>query len=185
MVTVSSAWIDLCSPDPLIADVSRQVLALEIAYAAFCGVSFVVIPGPRLHHGDLHSDGVMHYARAVQDALSAAPYMQIHIWLRMVDSPDMEKSEMGDLAPFARPEFLDQSLQGGSAKVDLFGTWDAWNAVRTMCKYNSRLCIGKNQTAPSRIMLPSICLGHKCRRHQSRLSTISPFRLVTFRESAC
>src|SRR5438034_11778787 len=44
LVAVSSSWIDLCSPDPLIADVSRQVLMLEIAYAAFCGVSFAIIP---------------------------------------------------------------------------------------------------------------------------------------------
>ena len=146
MVAVASSWIDLCSPDPLIADVSRQVLALEIAYAAFCGVSFVVIPGPRLHHGNLYSEGVMYYARAIQDVMDAGPYMQIHIWMRMVDNPEKEATEMGDLAPFARPEFLGQPLQAESAKVDLFGTWDAWNAIRTMCKYHSRLFVGKNNT---------------------------------------
>ncbi|KAL1955166.1 hypothetical protein VTO42DRAFT_8981 [Malbranchea cinnamomea] len=141
MVAVTSSWIDLCSPDPLIADVSRQVLALEIAYAAFCGVSFVIIQGPRLHHGSLHGEGVMYYARAIEEVMDIAPYMQIHIWLPMVDNPDLETTEMGDLAPFARPEYLGQSLQAESSKVDLFGTWDAWNVIRTVCKYHSRLFI--------------------------------------------
>ena len=98
LVAVTSSWIDLCSQDPLIADISRQILTLEIAYAAFCGVSFVIIPGPRLQHGSLHAEGLMYYARAIQDILSVGPYIQIHIWLQMVDNPDVVADEMGDLA---------------------------------------------------------------------------------------
>lgn len=162
MIAVTSSWIDLCSPDPLIADVSRQVMALEIGYAAFCGVSFVVIPGPRLHHGNLTGEGVMYYARAIQDAIDAAPYMQIHIWMRMVDNPEKEATEMGDLAPFARPEYLGQPLQAEHAKIDLFGTWDAWNAIRTVCKYHSRLFVGKNNTLP---LLSSTLQGAICEFH--------------------
>src|SRR5690349_5070711 len=47
IIAYSSPWIDLCSPDPLIANISRQVLNIEIAYASFCGVGHIIIPGPR------------------------------------------------------------------------------------------------------------------------------------------
>lgn len=143
MVGMTSSWIDICSPDPLIADISRQILMLEVAYAAFCGISYLVIPGPRLHHGALHGDGVMYYARAIQEALEIGPYIQIHIWLRMVDHPTLETHEMGDLAPFAREEYL--SSREVSPSADQFGTWDAWDVIRTICKYHIRLMIGKNE----------------------------------------
>ncbi|EGC47402.1 shk1 kinase-binding protein [Histoplasma capsulatum var. duboisii H88] len=129
LVGVTSPWIDLCSPDPLIADISRQVLNLEIAYAAFCGVSFVIIPGPRLHHGNVHGEGLMYYARAVQDILNIGLYIQVHIWFGMVDIPDLETNNVGDLAPFARADYL---IVGNYSptKVDLFGTWEAWDVIR-------------------------------------------------------
>ncbi|KAK2766918.1 methyltransferase protein [Arachnomyces sp. PD_36] len=141
LMAVCSPWIDLCSPDPLIADVSRQILTLEIAYAAFCGVSYVVVPGPRLHYGNLQSEGLMYYARAIQEIINVGPYIQIHIWLRMTDQPEMETEDMGDLAPFAREEFVRELEYEQYPKVDLFGTWDAWDAIRKMCKYHSRLFV--------------------------------------------
>lgn len=144
LVGVTSPWIDLCSPDPLIADISRQVLNLEIAYTAFCGVSFVIIPGPRLHHGNVHGEGLMYYARAVQDILNIGLYIQVHIWFGMVDIPDLETNNVGDLAPFARADYL---IVGNYSptKVDLFGTWEAWDVIRKVCKYHSRLFVGKNK----------------------------------------
>jgi type II protein arginine methyltransferase len=143
MVGTTSSWIDLCSPDPLIADISRQILMLEVAYAAFCGIGYLIIPGPRLHHGALYGDGVMYYARSIQEALEIGPYIQIHIWLRMMDHPELETHEMGDLAPFAREEYM--SSQGISSNADQFGIWDAWDVIRTICKYHVRLMIGKNR----------------------------------------
>lgn len=144
LVGVTSSWIDLCSPDPLIADVSRQVLMLEVAYAAFCGIGYVLIPGPKLHHRSMHSDGLVYYARAINDAINVAPYLQFHIWLRTIDSPELEVDEMGDLAPFARLEFLEDWDDGYTPKADPFGTWDAWDTIRRTCKYHSRLFVGKN-----------------------------------------
>ncbi|KAL4821334.1 PRMT5 arginine-N-methyltransferase-domain-containing protein [Aspergillus spinulosporus] len=139
LIGVTSSWIDLCSPDPLIADLSRQVFMLEVAYAAFCGIGYLLIPGPKLHHKGMHSDGVMYYARAIQDALSLGPYIQFHIWLDMVDNQDLELDEMGDLAPLAREEFFDAEIE--QPRIDLFGTWDAWDAIRRTCKYHSRLFV--------------------------------------------
>lgn len=143
IVGVTSSWIDLCSPDPLIADLSRQVLMLEVAYAAFCGISYLVVPGPKLHHGGIHSEGVAYYARAIQDALSLGPYIQFHIWLHMVDNPELEVDTMGDLAPLAREEYLVPE-EGLSPKLDPFGTWDAWDLIRKTCKYHTRLFLGKD-----------------------------------------
>ncbi|KAF9886388.1 hypothetical protein FE257_011533 [Aspergillus nanangensis] len=141
LVGVTSSWIDLCSPDPLIADISRQVLMLEVAYAAFCGIGYILIPGPKLHHRSMHSEGIVYYARAVQDAINIGPYLQFHIWLRVVDNPELEVEEIGDLAPFARLEFLEDWDDDHSPKVDPFGTWDAWDTIRRTCKYHSRLFI--------------------------------------------
>jgi protein arginine N-methyltransferase 5 len=155
VVAVSSSWIDLCSPDPLIADISRQVLLLEVAYAAFCGASYIIIRGPRLHHDGLHAEGVPYFARAVQEAMSMAPYIHMHIWLQMIDNPDLELNEMGDLARFARAEYLSEWQVTGPSKMDLFGTWDAWNIIRTVCKYHSRLLVGKNYNR-SNPPLPSV-----------------------------
>ncbi|KAL2829927.1 PRMT5 arginine-N-methyltransferase-domain-containing protein [Aspergillus cavernicola] len=140
LMGVTSSWIDLCSPDPLIADISRQAFMLEVAYAAFCGIGYLLIPGPKLHHNGMHSEGLIYYARAIQDAISLGPYIQFHIWLNMTDSHDLELDEMGDLAPLAREEFFDR-FERQSPKVSLFGTWDAWDAIRRACKYHSRLFV--------------------------------------------
>lgn len=141
LVGVTSSWIDLCSPDPLIADLSRQVLMLEVAYAAFCGIGYLLIPGPKLHHGTLHSEGVIYYARAIQDALNLGPYIQFNIWQQMVDNPEVEVDTMGDLAPLARAEYLAPD-EGERLKVDPFGSWDAWDSIRKSCKYHTRLFVG-------------------------------------------
>ncbi|KAL2821650.1 PRMT5 arginine-N-methyltransferase-domain-containing protein [Aspergillus granulosus] len=140
LVGVTSSWIDMCSPDPLIADISRQVFMLEVAYAAFCGIGYLLIPGPKLHHNGMHSEGVIYYARAIQDAISLGPYIQFHVWMNMVDNLDLEVDEMGDLSPLAREEFF-EDFGSRSPKVNLFGTWDAWDAIRRTCKYHSRLFI--------------------------------------------
>ncbi|KAJ5152393.1 hypothetical protein N7492_010688 [Penicillium capsulatum] len=140
IVGVTSTWIDLCSPDPLIADLSRQVLMLEVAYAAFCGIGYLLIPGPKLHHGGIHSEGVVYYARAIQDAISLGPYIQFHVWLGMMDNPELEVDTMGDLAPLAREQYL-LPEDGTSPKLDLFGTWDAWDLIRKTCRYHARLFV--------------------------------------------
>ncbi|KAI5306487.1 DEAH-box ATP-dependent RNA helicase prp43 [Ascosphaera pollenicola] len=127
IIGVVSKWIDLCSPDPLIADVSRQVLDLEVAYAAFCGIPFLILPAPKLHHAGAHAEGVMYYARAVKEALENAPYMQLHVSLEMIDNPAWESTEMGDLSPFARAQY---TTTGNPSEIDLFGTWEVWDTIR-------------------------------------------------------
>ena len=143
LIAVTSPWIDLASPDPVIANLSRQVLHLEIAYAAFCGASTVMIRGPVLHHGNLKQTGITHYARAILESLNTGPYLQLQLLMPMVD--DIENStdeQMGYLGVFARAEYL--AGVNDSQNPDEFGSWDAWNTIRSVCRYNSRLTVGKN-----------------------------------------
>ena len=142
IIGVTSAWIDLSSPDPIIADVSRQVLKLELAYAAFCGITYVVIPGPRLRSQGAAEGGITQFARAILDGLSHGPYLQLYIWFPMIDQSEEQIGQMGDLAPFARQQFLDLD-EIETERLDLFGSWEAWDMIRSMCKYPSRLCVGK------------------------------------------
>ncbi|KAJ9602780.1 hypothetical protein H2200_012560 [Cladophialophora chaetospira] len=140
LIGVTSPWVDLGSPDPIIADVSRQVLQLELAYAAFCGVTYALIPGPRLRGQGASDSGIAQYARALVDALSQGPYMQLYIWFPMIDHSEEQPEQIGDLAPFARPQFLNQD-EAEPKRLDLFGAWEAWDMIRSICKYPSRLCV--------------------------------------------
>ena len=143
LVGYASPWIDLSSPDPVVYDISRQVLNLEISYAAFCGFRDVVIPGPKLQYGTSHGEGIAQYAYAVQEALALSNYTQILIQLPMMYHPDQDNEDRveGALAKLARPEYVEP---GAKSKHDFLGTWDAWHIIRTVCKYNNRLFVGKN-----------------------------------------
>ena len=141
LVGTASTWIDPCSPDPVVAGISRQVLHLEVAWAAFCGLSTVIIPGPCLYHGDAAMGGLTAYARAVDQALRlAGASVALAINMPMVDDPAVETPCA--LADQARPECLDHAEAERPKKVDAFGMWDAWHVVRTTCNYSARLFAG-------------------------------------------
>lgn len=190
LLAVVSPWLDLCSPDPVIYGVSRQVLQLEVGYAAFCGIGNIILPTPKLHHGKLHGEGAAQYAYAVQEALKIAQYIQLSIILPMMDDQDQDTDEVeGSLVQETRAKYIGLSegqgpsqknsmdstremLNGGdqnddgatirrnrSARFDFFGTWDAWNVIRTLCTYNARLFIGKSKTT-SPLLLPASCEGN-------------------------
>jgi len=143
LIGYCSPWIDLASADPLIANISRQVLNIEVAYASFCGLGNIIIPGPRTYSSDTtESDGLMQYARAIQEALTIGSY--VHVALHIPMYGDNHGKEMtGDLAPLARKP-LGSDKEKENREAELFETWDAWNAIRSVCKYSSRLSVGKN-----------------------------------------
>lgn len=151
LLGVVSPWIDLCSPDPVVYNISRQVLEMEVAYAAFCGMGNLILPTPRLHHGTLHSEGIAQYAYATQEALNIGNYIQLSISMPMMDNPQENREEMdSSLAKEARRRYMglaeDSARVYLSPKHDFFGAWDAWNIIRTVCKYSARLFVGKNGT---------------------------------------
>ncbi|EON61233.1 hypothetical protein W97_00446 [Coniosporium apollinis CBS 100218] len=144
LLAVTSPWIDLASPDPVIASLSLQVFNQEIAYAAFCGVGNVIVQGPSLH-SICSGQGLPQYARAIQEALDMGPYLNLQILLPMAGDPSWDDSSavMGDLGPFARPEYLQVSAeeQRQEEKPSQLQSWDAWNVIRSICKYSSRLSV--------------------------------------------
>ena len=143
LLAVASPWIDLCSADPLIHSISCQVLELELAYAAFCGIGNVIVVGPSLRSGKLHGDGIMQYALAIRNALEVGNYIQIEIKLPMVDMPEVDEcSKPGSLAHRVRGEYAGTE-HSKAKKTEVFATWDAWNMIRTVCSYNARLFVGK------------------------------------------
>lgn len=137
-----SPWIELGSFDPVISSVSRQILNLEVAYANFCGIRSVVIPGPRAYGPSTAGVDLAQYARAVQEALAIGNRMVIVVYMPMVlDNED----------PNCSYEMLSSSTKvdtGHSLEfrddLDSFQSWDAWNTLRSLCNYNTRLSMGEN-----------------------------------------
>ena len=172
LLGVVAPWIDLSSPDAVVYSVSCQVLQMEVAYAAFCGVGNLILPGPKLHYGKKYGEGVSQYAHAIREAMELASFIQFSITLPIMDNPhDAMDETNGSLSSQARPDFgggADDSESifqkerksfesqpcklldfrprrkiPVSSKHDYFGTWDAWNIIRTVCNYSSRLFVGK------------------------------------------
>jgi protein arginine N-methyltransferase 5 len=143
LLAATSPWIDLASSDPVIADVSRQVFNLEVAYAAFCGIQNVMITGPYLPDGSVCSSGISQFARAVQDALDTGPYLQVQILLPMLPIKTLATTvqDSWHLSNFAIRS--SGSTVDDINEQDQWGTWEAWNMIRKFCNYNSRLGLGK------------------------------------------
>ena len=142
LVGYCSSWIDLGSPDPLISNISRQVLTMEVAFASFCGVTNIIIPGPRQYNSSAATtDGLARYARAIQETLGVANYVHVAIHMPMYYQNDSHAvSLLGDMKPFTRAQYLSED---SDEDEELFNSWDAWNVIRSVCKYNSRLSVGK------------------------------------------
>jgi len=125
VISLVSPWIEIESTDPLIAHISKQVMDIELAYAAFCGLGHVVIPGPKIR-----SD-VAAYAQAISTALSHSAYMQL-------------------LIQFSIDEWVgDEDNLSENMLYDSLSAWDAWNTIRTVCRYNTQLAVGTLNCRPN------------------------------------
>ncbi len=129
-IAFASPWIDLGSASQKIAHISRQVLNLEIAYAAFCGVNNVVV------HGPTEGSDVVQYARAIQEALALGPYLQIHVLIAMDGDLEMQPDGV-HLAEFAESDLEDMD----ACPRD---NWETWDTIRSLCSYSNKLSIGKS-----------------------------------------
>lgn len=177
LVGYASPWIDLSSPDPLVYDISRQVLELEVAYAAFCGLGNVVIPGPKLQYGSSYGEGITQYAFAIQDVLAVSNYTQVLVQLPMMYHPDEDSKDVeGSLSPFARPEYIEDESK---SKLDFLGTWDAWHVIRTVCRYNPRLFVA---LSIPRHLLPSVHAQSRWHSEPLRLLSLTAQTFLPNRE---
>jgi protein arginine N-methyltransferase 5 len=137
-VAYTSPWIDLCSKDPVIANISRQVLNLEINYASWCGVKSIIITGPcRDASKDGGSQGIAQYSRAVQEALTIAPAITILIHIPMYREP-LAGSQAETLSSLNA-----EATNATESEIDIFTTWDSWHQIRSVCRYNPRLLVGE------------------------------------------
>ena len=115
LVCHTSPWLSLTSPDPIVASISRQVLTMEISYAAFCGIQNLIIPGPRVSNSSAAAaNGVTRFARTVQEVMAVAGFVQIAVALPMYSEGQEPhfRPLVGDLEPFCRPEFKGQEGEG-------------------------------------------------------------------------
>lgn len=164
LVTYSSPWIDLCSPDPHISSISRQVLNLEAAYANFCGARTIVVPGPRQ---DESGRAVAQYARAIKEAMQIANRANIVIHMPMYREPGLEE-KAETLSDIFHPE--NKPDPGAKKAIDLFSSWDSWNTIRSVCNYSMRLFVGRLALGP---LLASS-------RTPSRIAMLTPSWLFEF-----
>ncbi|CAK3871551.1 arginine N-methyltransferase [Lecanosticta acicola] len=136
LIGVVSPWIDLGSPDPLIARISKQVFNLEVAYAAFCGVSNVLV------HGPISGSDVAQYSRAILEGLGLGPYVQLQILMPMTGELELEGSDGAHLSELARSQYVpDLNEDEDETDSDIYGAWEAWNTIRTMCNYSTKLAV--------------------------------------------
>jgi protein arginine N-methyltransferase 5 len=133
LLITSASWIDLASPDPVIASISQQVFNLEVAYAAFCGVQHIVVQGPTLGNGSL----VTQFARAIQEAISIGPYIQFHLLMPIGIPKQKNTADAEHLAHYAR-----SSRENRASAVSEWSSWEAWHTVRQFCNYTGRLTLG-------------------------------------------
>ncbi|KAL1303432.1 hypothetical protein AAFC00_006821 [Neodothiora populina] len=167
MLAVTSPWIDLASPDPVIAHVSRQVFNLEVAYAAFCGVNNMVIEGPRLQ-GNV---AIPVYARSIVQALNVGPYLNLQIRLPMTAKSSKDETQNPrHMASRMRSRYA-EAADIASTSSDSLRSWDAWELIRTVCKFHGRLSVALS--IPQK--LPSMEI-------QSRWFS-EPLRLIELHES--
>ena len=138
LVAYSSPWIDLCSPNHVVASISRQVLNLEVSYANFCGVRSIITPGPRQDSVKTgNSQGIAQYARAVQEALLLGTRVNLIIHIPMYREPGLEEQ-----VALLSSEDSEGQAKSEQEEIDLFSTWDSWHAIRTVCEYDGRLFVG-------------------------------------------
>jgi len=116
---------------------------LEIAYAAFCGVQNVIIPGPYLTGGEMCVEGFSRFARAIQEALIVSNYINFQILLPMtpgsLKNTAVLRSKMENLSIFADPKTTTNQRRAD----EVWGSWEAWNLTRSVCNYSQRLSVGK------------------------------------------
>ncbi|KAK9468458.1 PRMT5 arginine-N-methyltransferase-domain-containing protein [Lipomyces arxii] len=117
---MTADWINLESSDSHAVDNYVQVLKHELSYASFCGLAFVVVPGPK------RRNHVATYAQALKSAMSVVPIMNIVIQLQMTEIE------------------TDQSSDSSTSKTsgNVMSIWEIWNSIRTLCEYSNRLSVG-------------------------------------------
>ncbi|GAM88580.1 hypothetical protein ANO11243_066140 [Dothideomycetidae sp. 11243] len=141
LIGVVSPWVDVASSNPRVALISRQVLNMEVAFAAFCGISNVLLPP--LFRGKKHIDhqSVSRYTRAVASATAIGPYLQLLVPFPMDDQVSYPQNSHVDSLSVVSGPSSNELRNEESRTSDPLTSWDAWNLVRATCNYHAKLAI--------------------------------------------
>ncbi|PNS18405.1 Protein arginine N-methyltransferase skb1 [Sphaceloma murrayae] len=142
MIAQLSPWADVTSADELVAHISRQVIRIEIAYAAFCGIGNVILPPLYRHHNKPPTvRAISAFADVVSQTLGIGPYLQILVPFPMDD----QKLADEDVLTYELEGHLEKGISAneddGRSKMDSMSPWDAWDHVRTTCNHASKLAV--------------------------------------------
>jgi protein arginine N-methyltransferase 5 len=140
-IAISSPWIDLASPDPIISNVSRQILHLELAYAAFCGIQHVIIRAPHTIESCKRHQIISQFARAISEALAIGQYLQLHILFPISPGKGKGSEDHSHLSRFAQLN-TSQTDSNSGQNSEAWEPWEAWDLIRNVCNYSGRITIG-------------------------------------------
>lgn len=111
-IALAAPWAELDARHDVLSQVSYQVLRRELQYAQFCGLPYVVIPGPK------RRTNLSRYAQSVASLLREAPQ------LKLIIHTTFSEEFRNNLPP-----------------ADLLSTWEVWDTVRKMCDYPTNLSL--------------------------------------------
>ncbi|KAH8100111.1 PRMT5-domain-containing protein [Cristinia sonorae] len=134
VIAFVSDWLELDAYDDWVRHDSETALLQELAYASYLGIRTAILPSPR------HRAHVGSYARAVNAALKATPYMQLSVRIPIYDP------SMVQLIPPGTEE--DPSKEVGPDTIPSVATWEMWDVIRNVCGYNPMLTLTLDLTPP-------------------------------------
>lgn len=129
VIALAAPWTELDSKNPSVAALSIQVLVQEAAYALYCGVSHIVLPGPK------RRTNVEQYASAVSQILATAS-SRVQLIVNL---------------PFAEDDYVSSRTGIHVPPADHLSIWDVWNTIRRICNYSPNLFVA--------LQIPPKCSG--------------------------
>lgn len=149
-LAISSFWIDICSSDPLIAEISELVLLQELSFAAFCGAQHVLVRSPCFESGPRCIGQLERFSKVVQKALRIDSSFVISITVSVPHGPDEGIFPLRSLVTLrseTQKNARTISVAHHSEKIEWEEPWRAWDEIRSFCQYNSRLVVGRHLVA--------------------------------------
>lgn len=129
VIALAAPWAELDSKNPSVAALSVQALIQEVMYAVYCGVVYIVLPGPK------RRTNVEQYASAVAQILATAP-PRVQLMVNL---------------PFAEDDYVSSRTGIHVPPADHLSIWDVWNTIRTITNYPPNLSVA--------LQIPPKCSG--------------------------
>lgn len=119
VVAITAPWVELDSNNPRIAALAVHVLIHEITYAVYCGITKLIVQGPK------RRTNLDQYSRAMAQVLTAVP-PHVSVLLSL---------------SFAEDDYISSRYNARLPQVDPLTIWDVWNTIRTANNYPPNLFV--------------------------------------------